>query len=61
MKRIGGFKLEKMIREDHPELIVNYIADDDTFKSKSIQNMANSYTVKPVTPEKLKKSEAEEW
>ena len=61
MKRMNGFKLEKMIREDHPNLTANFIAEDETYKAKAIQHLANSYTVKPVTADKLKTAEKEEW
>ena len=61
MKRLSGFKLEKLIREDNPNLISNFIADDDAYKDKAISRMAYSYTIRPITAERLKLAEAEEW
>lgn len=61
MKRLGGFELGKLLRGMQPDIALYFIADDNQMKTDAMRILADSYLIRPVTAEKLRRAENSEW
>lgn len=61
MPRMNGFEVARMLREENSELLINFVADDDSSRLDGAKFNMNSYTIKPITAEKLRSSVEESW
>ena len=61
MKRLNGFELGKMLRQQQPKMELHLIADDERAKKDAMRIMADSYITRPVTADAIRLAEAADW
>jgi len=61
MRRVNGFELGKILRNFHPGIKLNFIADDEKEKTDAMRLMAESCILRPITAESLSPAEYDDW